>query len=141
MTQKQSTCLFCNISFVYDDKAKVGKYCTNACQQKFLKEQRIQEWIKTGKYPGKKTVKEYLTKTFGYNCFSCGIQEWNGKPLCLEVDHADGNAYNNAVDNLRFLCPNCHSQTSTYKGKNKGNGRLERRQRARKDYHRCALVA
>ena len=54
----------------------------------------------------------------------------------LELEHIDGNAYNNSESNLSLLCPNCHSQTPTYKAKNKGNGRVERRERAKKDYHR-----
>jgi predicted HNH restriction endonuclease len=52
------------------------------------------------------------------------------------LEHIDGNAYNNSESNLSLLCPNCHSQTPTYKAKNKGNGRVERRERAKKDYHR-----
>ena len=43
---------------------------------------------------------------------------WNGKKLTLHVDHVDGNRKNNEVSNLRFLCPNCHSQTNTYCGRN-----------------------
>jgi hypothetical protein len=44
----------------------------------------------------------------------CGITDnWNGKPIQLEVDHIDGDWYNNLIDNLRFLCPNCHSQEPT----------------------------
>lgn len=51
-----------------------------------------------------------------YQCATpeCGISEWNGKPLTLQVDHVDGNCYNNLRDNLRFLCPNCHTQTETW---------------------------
>ena len=46
-----------------------------------------------------------------YCCDLCSIEkEWNSKPLILEVDHKDGNSLNNMLDNLRFLCPNCHSQ-------------------------------
>lgn len=49
----------------------------------------------------------------------CGLtNEWNGRPLVLELDHKDGNRHNNDVENLRFLCPNCHSQTPTHRGKN-----------------------
>jgi hypothetical protein len=50
-----------------------------------------------------------------YKCKECGIgPEWLGKPLTLEVDHVDGNRSNNSKRNLRFLCPNCHTQTPTY---------------------------
>jgi hypothetical protein len=48
-------------------------------------------------------------------CNQCQTSEsWMGKPLVLHVDHIDGDAWNNEIHNLRFLCPNCHSQTSTY---------------------------
>lgn len=55
-----------------------------------------------------------LEKGVIYMC-SCGINEWNSKKLNLEVDHIDGDNENNELLNLRFLCPNCHSQTNTYK--------------------------
>ena len=56
-------------------------------------------------------------------CEVCGLTEWLGKKLSLEVDHKDGNRYNHNLNNLQILCPNCHSQTETYRGKNKsGNG-------------------
>lgn len=49
-------------------------------------------------------------------CLLCGINEWDNKPLKLHLDHIDGNKKNNKRKNLRFLCPNCHSQTNTYCG-------------------------
>lgn len=46
-----------------------------------------------------------------HECEECGLQqEWNGLPLTLEIDHKDGDWTNNEAENLRFLCPNCHSQ-------------------------------
>lgn len=59
----------------------------------------------------------------GYRCSVCNLDEWQGKKIGLEVDHIDGRHYNNTINNLRFMCPNCHSQTDTYKNRNKGNGR------------------
>ena len=53
-----------------------------------------------------------------YVCQECGISEWNGKAISLELDHINGINSDNRVENLRFLCPNCHSQTSTYGARN-----------------------
>ena len=61
-------------------------------------------------------IKEGVLK---YKCVSCGLSEWQNQPIGLELDHIDGNKYNHKLSNLRMLCPNCHSQTSTYRGRNK----------------------
>lgn len=47
-------------------------------------------------------------------CEDCGITDWRGKKLVLQLDHRDGNSFNHELTNLRLLCPNCHSQTATY---------------------------
>ena len=49
-----------------------------------------------------------------YKCLICGINEWRKKKLNLEIDHIDGNSLDCRIGNLRFLCPNCHSQTETF---------------------------
>ncbi len=55
-----------------------------------------------------------------YKCFICVIDKWLGKDINLEIDHINGDSFNNSLENLRCLCPNCHSQTETfgYKGIN-----------------------
>lgn len=53
-----------------------------------------------------------------YKCSICGISDWMNKPISLHLDHIDGDRTNNTLENLRWLCPNCHSQTDTYAGRN-----------------------
>ena len=55
-----------------------------------------------------------------YQCERCGsLPEWQGKSLTLQVDHIDGDFLNNEPDNVRFICPNCHSQTPNFGSKNR----------------------
>jgi hypothetical protein len=53
-----------------------------------------------------------------YECSECGISEWRGKPLALQLDHVDGDPLDNRPLKVRLLCPNCHSQTATFAGRN-----------------------
>lgn len=63
-------------------------------------------------------VKEGLKK---YECECCGITEWNGKPISLQLHHINGIHNDNRLSNLQLLCPNCHSQTENFAG-TKGKG-------------------
>jgi Zn finger protein HypA/HybF involved in hydrogenase expression len=54
-----------------------------------------------------------------HRCECCGLNEWLDEPIPLELDHIDGDHYNNTLENLKILCPNCHAKTPTYRGKNK----------------------
>ena len=51
-------------------------------------------------------------------CEKCGLTEWQGQPIPLELHHEDGNRNNNLLNNLKILCPNCHALTNTFCGKN-----------------------
>lgn len=56
-----------------------------------------------------------ISKGMPYRCAVCEQDpEWQGRPLTLEIDHKDGNRWNNRLENLQFLCPNCHTQTESY---------------------------
>ncbi len=54
----------------------------------------------------------------GEKCNKCEIVDWQGKKLTFELEHIDGNKLNNKRENLEVLCPNCHSQTLTWRGRN-----------------------
>lgn len=53
-----------------------------------------------------------------HRCESCGLEYWLNEVIPLELHHKDGDRNNNSIENLMVLCPNCHTQTETYKGKN-----------------------
>lgn len=110
------------------------KYCSNKCQKEFEFNKNIEKWLAGTINPlntnglSKPFIRKYLFRKFNNKCVLCGWGELNnttGK-IPLEVDHIDGNYKNNKINNLRLLCPNCHSLTSNYKSLNKGNGRGKR---------------
>jgi len=109
------------------------KYCSHKCHRKFEWDKR-KEIIKiTGKITSKRVGIRYLKEIRGNKCEICNLKKWNNKDITMVMDHIDGNADNNIVTNLRLICPNCDSQTITYKGRNIGNGRYSRRKRYAKE--------
>lgn len=104
-------------------------FCSHKCSKAFLWDQKTQEIQTEGRVTGRWVAKRYISEFEGYKCRECGISEWNGQELSLVLDHINGNAEDWNLSNLRLLCPNCDSQTPTFKGRNLGNGRYFRRQR------------
>ena len=82
----------------------------------------LEEILKEGThYQSYKLKNRLLKEKFIENkCSECGLlDEWNGKTINHQLDHINGDNTDNRIENLRLLCPNCHSQTETYCGKNK----------------------
>jgi hypothetical protein len=128
-------CKNCGDSLGAGWKSKNSKYCSSRCQQDFQKKELLQEWLSTGCLPNYtggqsgntprgKYMRELLLEEQEDLCAECHQPAvHNNKPLKFILDHVDGNSTNNARSNLRLICPNCDSQSDTYKGKNKGKGR------------------
>lgn len=122
-------------------KTNNEKFCSNSCKatyhnnlrSKKIKPNKAQERrsreiqrFNDGLVTERSSLRKHLSRANGYKCMSCGVDRWNNKPITLIVDHIDGNAGNNLPENLQLLCPNCNSQTPTFGGRNKGNGRKAR---------------
>lgn len=77
--------------------------------------------IENSPYQNRASLKKRLIaeNRLEYKCAICGnTGEWNNQTLVLQLDHINGINNDNRIENLRFLCPNCHSQTKTFSGKN-----------------------
>lgn len=95
-----------NIQVNFDNSNKIKNFIAKPieyylqenieCDSKSLKKRLISEGLKENK------------------CEICGLTEWMGKPITLQLDHINGKHSDNRLENLRILCPNCHSQTETW---------------------------
>lgn len=95
-----------------------GKQC--ALQNRAAREINPADILKKNCKHVRSVLRRYVIKNqlVPYKCAICGCTEWQGKTLSLELDHVNGINNDNRLENLRFLCPNCHSQTTTYGSRN-----------------------
>lgn len=92
----------------------------NAISKNCEREVNLDKLFSTNSKHTRAVLRRYILKhnLIPYCCKICGCKEWNGKTLSLELDHINGINNDNRLENLRFLCPNCHSQTTTYGSRN-----------------------
>jgi hypothetical protein len=110
-------CLNCGTETEWNHST-YNKFCSNACNGEYQRK-TANEQIEAGVVLGFAAMRRYLLETRGC-CEECGIIDtYNGKPITLQCDHIDGDNDNHSLNNLRLLCPNCHSQTETWCGRNK----------------------
>ena len=104
--------------------------CSTTCRR-ILYLNRVLERMQNGRQVNAPFVRRLMIAKHGARCMECGWDKPNPKTgKCpIELEHVDGDSTNNRPENLKLLCPNCHSLTPTYKGLNKGRGRHKRRQR------------
>ena len=123
--RKEDECLWCS-KYIGTGWRQRSVFCSFECNTAQKVFDGISAWSDGISSPDIKTLYRYLVYIDGNFCSVCGLNLWNGKEIRLEVEHIDGDSSNNCPSNLCLICPNCHSQTDTYKGKNKGNGRFSR---------------
>lgn len=77
--------------------------------------------VEDSSYLGISQLKKRLIKEglLTYKCYECGLTKWRNKNISLQLDHINGIHDDHRIENLRLLCPNCHSQTETFCSKNR----------------------
>lgn len=115
-------CLFCGTP------TSNKKFCNSQCCGKYVKQQTALK-IKQGIPVCSSTLRDFIIGQRGHRCEHCGITEWLGQPVPLDLHHADGNSENDSPENLKLACKNCHALTPTFGNKNNGNGRYWRKLR------------
>lgn len=133
-TPETAVCQNCSAIFP-TKKNCYNLYCNNSCQQAHRSRKIVENWLNGSESMYGKalnirpSIRNFLLAEANYRCELCGWSKVNPRTGAspLEIDHTDGNYLNESRQNLRVLCPNCHSLTPTYKALNKGFGRESRR--------------
>lgn len=123
-TVKSEECAHCGTI----KETRKNKYC-DTCIKENVYSSKVTIFDDAG---SDRTRKRIIIEVRGHKCENCGLAGWLGNPIPLDLDHIDGNPDNSNEDNLRLICPNCHAQTETYKGANRGGDSKRQKMRRRR---------
>lgn len=133
-SSQEPLCSFCSVS-IASQKGGVFRFCSVSCQHAKAREEFEGRWVlgevsgmnSTGQASG--FIRSILLEAQSRKCAICRLDEWMGEAIPLELDHVNGDSFDCSRENVRLICCNCHSTTPTYKGRNRGSGRLSRARR------------
>lgn len=124
--KKNRLCINCNVNLL---KSHQKYFCSNKCNSEYKHLEAYNDFLNnndkycTGKY-SPKNFKDFILTEQNNKCIICGNESyWMNKNIVFVLDHIDGDASNNKRENLRLICPNCDSQTDTFKSKTKNSKR------------------
>ncbi len=136
--KKVYICLECGVHLI--PNGSTPKFCSHVCHKEHIYKNFIGRWL-AGEVDGStgggmsvsNHIRKWLERTFGRKCSGCGLEVWMGKPIPLITDHINADSTNSTHKNLRLVCPNCDMLSPTWGNRNKGNGRVSRRNRYKAD--------
>ena len=112
--KKPRNCILCGVNIKPGADSRV-RFCSHSCSNRSRRGISYDGTQAKNRALNHKLVRIQLIELRGEKCVTCGLGPlWIGNRIVLQIDHIDGDRLNNHLDNLRFLCPNCHSQTETY---------------------------
>jgi hypothetical protein len=112
-----------------DNSHMTGRGWLKGKTHSFSPSRPLNEILVYGKKENNTELKKKLVRAGlkEWKCERCGLDSWLGEKITIELEHVDGDNKNNTIENLMFLCPNCHSYTDTWRGRNiKSYGRLDK---------------